>query len=379
MIFLFMEKQRIVELFLKNKMQIDRESLGYIIERRLAGDFLEEMAECLKKEGKYLIGTADIKKYEGARPSNEEIMLLKRHVPLPESISMDDIIQDRIRTYETVRKLLSYRWELTNMTSINKISGSVERFSLIGEVVEADSANKTMVLQDNTGVVTVSVKNLEDPQISQASVGDIVGVVCENNGRTSAAKVVYPDIPLFKDRKTPKERAAAAFVCGLSASNQKKQFDDMIEGAAKNYKRIYVFDFEEGLCDGPVYEHGKAVIISDDETEREGSVGKAALLSISGVNLLACHKSIFPGTETPKNLMTSVLKKRIINYQKIAGMPISPLVIDPTPDIFVTNMGGNQQSNYKNTVLLSIGGLGEENMFWLIDLQTYECLKIPLA
>ncbi len=373
-----MEKLEILKIFLKNGLQVNKRGLEYLFTKNLNQDNLLKLINQLKNENKSIIDQEDIEKTE---PFTEiQPILLKTHTPLPETISIEDVIQDKLKTYEAVRGFLGNRWELVNTLSINKINKNIKSLSLIAEITKLDKAGKTATLQDNTGIITASIKNLEDNQISQMNEGDVLSFVCENGSILDIKKIVNPDISLFKTKTLSRKNEAIFLFYSLSKTITESIENTILKETSK-YDKVYIFDLEDKVKTNnkilkQIPENTTLTIISTKAGNN--AIQKIGLLSIDDITLLICHKDIFTTTDNPANLMINLLKKRTINYQKIDDTPILPFIIDPVPDIFVTNLGGDIKTNYKNTILLSIDKVSKGNIFWLIDLGTYECLKISL-
>ncbi len=370
-----MDGQEALELFLKNGLQLDKESLAYIAEKGFDGQFLSGLIESIQKEGKYVVGVEQVRLFESQRGTEKNpIIVLKKPEPLPESISLDDILEDKAATYDAVRGLLRQRWELVNTTSVNKITRNSTKFSLIAEVVGVERASKLMMLQDNTGAVSVSCAGIEDGQLAQIGVGDVLGFVCENGSPIKAEKIVAPDMPLFKERNKSVGKAVLVFISHIG--DRKEVLGGVIktirEKTGKAYERAYVFDLEQGSCRmvKPVSEP-----TPEDTTQ---PIYSPALLMIENAKVLLCGGGALPATDAPIASMTTLLRKRMIGYRRFGSVSLSPLVIDPAPDIFVTDLGGSQQANYKNTVLISLDDFGKDGIAWTVDLETYECLKVNL-
>ncbi len=371
-----MDKEEILMLFMNSKLQLDRESLQYIYDNQPSKEMLSEIMEKVRKDGKLTVALKDIADHKPA----ERIRIIRTHIPIPPEISVDDVIQDRIRTYDAIRTILQYRLDLVNIISINKINENVKKFSLIAEIVDLDNRSKSATLQDNTGTLNVSLYNLEESKLEQIGKSDILGFLCENDRSVKVMNIVNPDIPLFKDRKKPGKSTGMLFFNNLSKILKKYSTEDIISNLPKKYDRLYIFGFEDPAAKMPSTElPPNTYLATITNSGTKDVIEKVALVSTEGANLLLLHKDTISPKESPANQMTGLLKKRIIAYQKIKDTPVLPFIIDPVPDIFVSNLGGDSQSNYKNTVLLSIGENSEENIFWLIDLESYESLKVKLG
>jgi len=362
-----MDKEAILKTVLNHKLQINNESLNYIYNNYYSEDKLLNLINFTKTRKSYIITLNIINEFENELKKMEiQPILVKESIPLPEKISIEELIQDKILTYEKVKDLLRNRWELINITSINKITKNTKKFSLIAEVIDFDKNNKIIELQDNTKLLKASVSDLNENLLSLVEKGDILGFVCENNGNIKITNIIFPDIPLFKASKTQVNNSALIFSYGLFESED--ILNKLIEKVSKEYNFFHIFDFEDSLL---IKKELKNVTIIQN-TE------KVKLFSIFNFNVLLSHQSIFSPNKPIINQMINFLKKRIIYYHKINNIQFLPFIIDIVPDFFVTNGGNNIQYNYKNTILLSIDKILKENIFYIIDLNKQECLKMDL-
>src|SRR3989344_3677499 len=344
-----MKEKDILSKVINKGLQINRDSIKYIHENNLTEDILYEIIKQAEQYDKLTIDLEDVKKIDKkAQKENQSPILIQENPQLQDNITIDEIIQDKLNTYDSMRNILQNRWELTNIISINKIGQNVKIFSLIAEIISIDNKHQLLTLQDNTGTIDVSTYGLDEEQLKILELNDVIGFLCENENVIRITKIITPDIPLFKNRKLPDKKTAVIF------SN--KNSEDAIQNVLKNHKDKYE----------------KSYILTID-------ADKIALFSVDGTTILVCGQKFFPNNENPIQTMTNFLKKRMINYKKINDVAISPFIINPAPDIFVSNAGKNEKSIYKNTILISIDENAKENICWLIDLQTYESLKISLG
>ncbi|MEM3393829.1 MAG: hypothetical protein QXY79_02170, partial [Candidatus Methanomethylicia archaeon] len=120
-----MEKEKIVNIFLKKGLMLDFESLDYFSKNpEQIETFLEKIKE---KEVPLII------KLESIKNLLEEIKIreIKKKVLDKKIFSIDDISRVLLDRYERIKSFFSYRMDVINLVSINKITEKTKKFSLI--------------------------------------------------------------------------------------------------------------------------------------------------------------------------------------------------------------------------------------------------------
>jgi len=381
-----MEKKELMEIFLKKDLIVDLESLEYFLKNPEQVEiFLREI------EGKKVPSIIKIDFVKAILGSREiKIKEIKKKVSENKTFSVNDITQILIERYERIKSFFSYRMDIVNLISINKINEKTKKFSLIVMIKEVDRKNKTAVVEDLTGETLVFLPNNVLNFVVQ---DEVVGLVCEkNNDKIEVLNVLWPDIPLNRKIASLDEDIYCVFISKKVLEENMKKFLKEISKVKCEGLLIFLFSEEydekniENLkMDLPF--NSKLIFIKKGNSESDEKIFTApAFLSVEDkVKILICDGNIFSSYkgilgEKTEEIMLNLLKKRhldpMFSIEKIRFE--DRLIIDPVPDIFVSfDFGTSGLINYKGTTIISCGS--SEKMFWIVNLKSRESLKIDLT
>ena len=151
-------------------------------------------------------------------------------------IEVQDFVKHYRARFSEIRKFLQERQELTNLTSINKISGE-RQVSIIGIVFDKRiTKNKNLILQveDLTGKIAVLVNRTREDVYNKAldlMEDDIIGIRANGSREILFANdIIYPDTSLSERKRAPKEENIA-FLGDLHAGSTKFREDFLLKFA----------------------------------------------------------------------------------------------------------------------------------------------------
>jgi DNA polymerase II small subunit/DNA polymerase delta subunit B len=379
-----MEKKELMEIFLKKGLIVDLESLEYFSKNPDQLDIFFK-----RIEGKEIPAIIKIDFLKNILETKIKIEEIKKKNFEKNFISVNDLSQILIERYERIKSFFSYRMDIINLISINKITEKTKKFSLIVMVKEVDKENKTAFVEDLTGETLVSFKNNILNQIVQ---DEVVGLVCEKiNDKIEVLNVLWPDIPLNRKVASLEENVCCVFILEKVFEKNKEKF--LKEISKIKCEKFLIFLFLE-MYDEKKIENLKEllplnstlVLIKKGLEPNEKIFSTPVFLVIEDeVKVLLCDGNIFSSYqgilgEKTEDIMLNLLKKRhldpIFNLEKIKFE--DRLIIDPVPDIFISfGFGFSGLINYKGTTIISCGS--SEQIFWIVNLKSRESLKIDLT
>jgi len=119
------------------------------------------------------------------------------------------------KRFSSMKNILQEHSELTNLISINKISGNQQNFSLIGIVSEKKiTKNKNLLLEieDSTGTITALVNQNKKQLFEKAediSLDSVVGLKCSGSREIVFVNdIIFPESFLFERKNSPEEEYA---------------------------------------------------------------------------------------------------------------------------------------------------------------------------
>lgn len=380
-----MEKEKLIDIFLKKGLMVDSESLDFFSKNpEQVNIFLERIKD---KEKPSIIKLDFVRSLLKTEPEIKEI---KKNRLEKKIFSIDDISRILLERYEKIKSFFSYRMDIVNLISINKISEKTRKFSLIVMVREFDKKNKTAVVEDITGETTVFSPNDEFNFLVQ---DEVLGLVCEkNNDRIEVLKILWPDIPLKREIATLEENIYCIFLSSQTFFEKEEKLMKKI--SELKYKQIYIFPFFCSYNKKEVENLRKElplnmifVPIFGSKVETENTLfstpvfltikEKVKLLFSDGRKLSSYDGILGEKTE---EIMLNLLKKRHLDpvFSMEKAMLEDFLLIDPVPDIFVSfNSKSSGLVNYKGVTIISCGS--SEQICWIVNLKTRESLKIDLT
>ena len=395
-----MEKQDIINLFLKKRLQLDSGSLEFFqTNPKEIDDFLGKLKQA---EMPPTITPEFIQKT--LHHQKTEIELIKKPVIKKGRVSSQDYVQYLLDRFDKISSILGKKLGILNLVSIGKIGQKTRRFSLIGMVMDKDESNMSVTIEDTTGSATLFFDEKEVENYRQIVLDEVVGLVCEQSDRLKAKNVVWPDIPLKKDIVKSDEDIFCLFVSDFHLDDSKfkedsyKKFLSWIENS--NLEKFYVFvlgdisnskkeltEFFKTVPENCYKIFLKGEIDSDTEAA-DLSLRNPSLIKIKGVNILLSHGNFmarYVGIcgKTPEGVMLNLLKKRHINPTldfSLGGYEEDPFLIDIVPDIFAAgHFHSPSLTNYKGTTIITTGSFVSDPGFWLTNLKTRETIRIDFA
>jgi DNA polymerase II small subunit/DNA polymerase delta subunit B len=400
------DKREILSKVLGRGYQLDVGALDYMVSNK---DKIQSILDALEKQPTssapsiitvdYILGLLGGHVEEGGIYAK----LISTTVPTQrkEKTSVEEhvsILNDR---YEKIRSMLMSKMETYNPTSINKAHNQKE-FSIIGIVMEKDTFENTLLVEDQTGEVMIFLDGNEAENVME---DDIIGIVCHSIQKGVVAKqIIWPDIPINREiRKASgkticalvpcsrmgndvlNEHMRANFIKWLSASEQKSICIIFI-GARHDHKK----HIEEiaGYCQGGCFN----IFVTSEENITPSEfgagvnvkamivTGNASMFSINDVCFLVARGELFekyalmrPEPESSAT-MINILKRRFMSSGK------ETMIIGGPPDIFIAAGGDSAAtSNYKGTTLVSVNEFSSDTAVWVIDLNSREINKLDLS
>ncbi|MEM5855105.1 MAG: hypothetical protein QW472_02170 [Candidatus Aenigmatarchaeota archaeon] len=319
-----------------------------------------------------------------------EIEEIKKDGAKKTTLSIEDLSNFLVERYEKIKSFFSYRLDVVNLISINKINEKTKKFSLIVMVREIDRENKIAFVEDLTGEISVRVLNdLIDFLVQD----EVVGLFCEKKDEEiQVTNVFWPDIPLKRTIGKLEEDILCLFVSEVAFE---ENYEEILKEISKlNFKFLFIFLFLNKILEEKlkvfkekIPPNSKLVLISNAKQNFDDILcfsSPAFLVLDKKIVFLLVDGKIFSNY---KNLgkdcveiMLNLLKKRHLNpIFKIENLSLEDrYLVDPIPDIFVSaNFGNSSLINYKGTTIISCGS--SEKLFWIVNLKSRENLKISLT
>lgn len=387
-------KEEILKKFLEKGMNIDKESLDFFSKNP---EKLEKFFEKLEKEKKSVLFVTkelvfSILKEERKLPVIEELIPSKKEKR--EKISVSEIENFLIKRYENFRKFFHRRLEIINPVSINKI-GKNKKFSIICMVRERDGEKNAVVVEDLTGEIKVFLKKDEFKLLFE---DEIIAILCRKNEEIVAEKIYWPDVPLKRTIPKTNSKIACFFLSNLYLWEDESVWEKIVERINRSdYEKKYVFLLEK------VFDHkldveeflrkfGEECIPIGIGEEYFGvknliTFQPPTLLKLEGkIRILISDKKTLEdfierwGDMKGVEIMLNVLRKRHLSPKfKIEKMGKEErLFIKEVPDIFVAPLERPGVMNYKGITIVCNGSVKSQPIFFGIDLQNRETIKINL-
>lgn len=389
-----MEKEKIIKTFLEKGYQLDSNSLEFFFEN-------PEKLEIFFSKIKNIRIPPTISLEFARSLIEQDVEVLKIINPFKDEkpFTIESMTKHFTSRYESIKKYFIGRFELVNLISINKITPSTRKFSLIVMVKEKNG--NSLLVEDFTGDTSVEVL---DKTLDQIVLDEVIGIVCEQDDETiTVNKIIFPDIPLKRDIPKTEKDICALFISDIFLDrpvNSEKILERINEIKCE---KIYVFvlgnissnqeEIKNFFNQLPVNSYKiflKGEIDPDVEVGDINFSSSAALIKIENkITVLLCNGKIFSeykkiwAGQTSENIMLNLLKKRHLNPVFELNKRISEedsYIIDQVPDIFISSNFGNPGiTNYKGTTIISNGSFLSEPIYWLINLRTRENIKMTLA
>jgi len=209
--------------------------------------------------------------------------VLSPSVPISQTLETKDFVKHFRNRYVFLRDVLQIKPELDNLTSIDKIGGSNNDFSIIGIVSSKRiTKNKNIVLdvEDLTGKISILVNHTKEKVFGEAKdilLDDVIGFRCNKNGDfVFVNNLYYPDSSI-ENKKTLIRDNYALFLSDIhlgSSNFLRENFEKFIswlngEGSNEKQKEVlkkikYLFILGDSVDGVGVYPgQEKDLIIKD--------------------------------------------------------------------------------------------------------------------
>jgi len=390
-------RKQTIKLFLSKGYQLDEKALNFIIENpNKEGEIIDFLKKTQPKTSTLAYGDI-VKIFE-----TEEVKLeiLKSPQIIEKPYSPNTILSYLNARYDFIKNILQKRIELTNLTSINKI-GRAKQFSLIVLIREIDHVNKSLVVDDRTGSTKLFVEDAE--KIQYLIKDEAVGLVCkQDDNKITASKILHPDTLIKREITKTKNTITCIFLSDFNLDhNINQQFYENYKKWCKELDGESTWVFILGGISKDVKHNeefikylpkqSKKVIFENSilhEHENPISIGDPSFIRLGGITLflsqgrfLKKYESIF--TSKLEEMLVNLIKTRHLNPTFDANNHLyksDPYTLDIIPDIIAVGSSGIPKSlNYKGITVLTTGSFLTQPIFWSINLQTRETLKIDFT
>ena len=394
-----MERAEIIKKFLEAGYQLDREVLDYFSQEPQKISPLLAVLDTLSP-----------------RPITVTMSTLEKISPLQATITVTRVFEEGRKPkkvqevvnylnsrYQRISGLLQNRSDLANLVSIRKITDKMKKLSIICLIKDLDEDQLSAVVEDTTGELNVFFSERES--FSELVLDEVVGLTGINdNGRFSIANVIRPDIPLKKEVAHADRKIGCYFISGLFLDAKgfaEEKYEKLVKmiaddttakvvvllgGIAKTKERIEKFFGDLPSDSVKIYlktsaepeVSGKNVVVVSDPT----------IVNIGKVSIFLSHGDILRGYfqkmgKPPAEALLALVKKRHLDptfnhTKKIYDQ--DPYFLDTVPDIFCLGyFSPPGVLNYKGSTILVTGNLLENPIYWKVDLETRENIKIDLT
>lgn len=394
-----MERAKILKLFLQKGHQLDSNSL----------DFFTNNPNKIKIFLKTIEGTEGIpdiithgfvKSLLKDRPRIEVIRSSERE---RKTSTVQEHIRHFINRYEKLKEVLVKKPELTKLVSINKLPQRKKEFSLIGMVRQKNEGS--IILEDSTGELTIHFENMKK-ELDKIVGDEVLGMVCERNGMVKAKKIIWPDIPLKRKINKTKNETYCLFLSDIHMDDpkfNKKSYAKFLEWINTiDYPNFYIFVLggiskkKEGVVNFFNDLPKKSFkIFMRDETDPGVDIADLNLFTPSlvkiedSVVMFLCHGSFLGNyvniwkDSSLEAVMVDLLKKRHMNPTFDFNKKIyedDPFLLDIIPDIVAFgHFHSPSFLNYKGTTIISTGSFISKPIYWVINLETRETIKMDFT
>src|SRR3989344_7280363 len=234
--------QKILKLFIEKGFLLDSEILKFLDElddENIAYEILNKIAliskrkiitkglvyENLDKIKPFLFELVSVKKNLVEKGEKVVVKVLSSPVIASKKLEVRDFVKYFRNRYNLLRKILYDRPELTNLISIDKVSGNRD-FSIIGIVTKKQiTKNKNIILEieDLTGKVKLLINQNKEEVFNKAKeilLDDVIGFRC--NGSKDflfVQDLFYPD-SFLKYKKMSKRESYALFISDIHVGSK---------------------------------------------------------------------------------------------------------------------------------------------------------------
>ncbi len=388
----FTDRKEVVRLFLSEGYQLDEIALDFLTKNT---NKIKEILAFLKKSHPTTTTLTHDKIETLFKPKDTTTEILKIPRLAQNTITASATLNYFNIRYDFIKNLLKNRLELTNLTSINKI-GRTKQFSLIVLIRDTNHENNKIIVDDKTGVTSVSFD--EPSKVQYLLKDEVVGLVCrQSEYGAELLNAIYPNISIRREITKTKEKTICVLLPDLAQDIETPKYLDGYKKLGNEVQdgNIYFFvlgglpkNAKEFLNHLP--KKSKVFLMENNSAKQENTVvlddpsiirvGGATLFLSSGT-FLKKYEEIFklPATET----LTKLIKKMHLNPTFEIGDQIyenDPFLLDILPNVIAVGSGNSSGSvNYKGITVLATGKIGAQPAAWAINLQTRETIKIDFT
>ena len=388
----FPAQQKVVEYFLTKGYQIDTDVLNYLCTTNSNIDGFANFIE-QKYPRATTIGQNQLDSF--LTQTTDSIIVFKEPTAVQKPYSVDTFLTHLQKRYDFIKSLLERRLELTNLTSIGKI-GNSKHFSVIAFIREVDYENNTMMADDKTGSVIIIFK--ESSKLEFLFTGEVVGIVCEKKGDNIIAQnIVVPDVPIKKTITKTNKTIKCMFLSSFNSDDVVQQFcgkyEKWLESFGSGEKYIFVLggiskdDSKAKEILKTVPQNCRKILIgSYDKTQYEDCsiLQEPTLVRLSNISILLMSGAFLKKYETritnPENLIINLIKKRYLDPTYDSNHIFyenDPYLLGEIPDLIViSDMKESKSFNYKGITTLLLEDAPPKPVFWAVDLETRETIKV---
>jgi len=207
------------------------------------------------------------------RISGQKFQIFYADTKTDKKLEVKDFTGNFRARYQQIQKILIQRPELSNLVSINKISGERQNLSIIGIVVKKNTTkNKNLIItfEDLTGEINTLVKFDRKEIFEKADelqLDDVVGIKASGNKEMLFVQdIFYPDAFLF-DKTRFNEDTNIAFLSDIHAGStlhlkkEMERFLEWINSEDEIAKKIkYIFIIGDNVDGVGIYPSQEALI-----------------------------------------------------------------------------------------------------------------------
>lgn len=357
-----MEKQELLRLFLGKGLQLDYESLEYFFQnQQKINVFLEKIS---LKEKPAIITQQYV--FSIMNEESNELEIVKTPVKIKKNVSVEDVTKILNTRYSVLKKILTSRLDLVNPISINKINPKLKHFSAIIMIKEKFDDEIEITGEDETGEFRFFFTRRED--FDQVRKDDVIGVICENEGRTTIKTIIWPDLQMTrKINKTVNDVRVAVASTGFDSQLGKEIFEKK-----KDLNYLIFVDND-----------GKATCLNKSVTAAEYpcfiKIEKNIMFLIANLRFLRESGDV---KENQNEIILFMLKRRNLKPTFALNNDVfkeDPYLIDTVPDVFImAGAKSNSSVNYKGTTIITVSDFKADRKIWVINLKTREAIILPV-
>jgi len=339
-----MDKQELVDLFLKHGFQLSQDSLSTIKNKP---EEILSMVEKIKprpfivtkKQIEKIIDVCDEKK-------SEKIVLIKKFKNEKKELGIEDYVNHLIRNYENIKKFLLKNQKLKKIISVNKITNNTKEFSLIVSVRNICRSN--LLVEDTTGEINLFFDEKIKNKFDLIEVDDIIGLLCDRKKeKIFINDIIYPGVSITRKINKTKNEIKIFYIYkpSLLSDEEFEKFSDVLK---KTRKKDPIFVYGEWEDKERMKNFDNIFLISDSSFP--------SIFQLQNINILILYK---------KFISKYIIDKRLIKNNDLLNI----FTIDEVPDIILSSEEKTYFKNYKGTTIIS--NINQKKYF-IVNLKTRE-------